>query len=151
MLVSLYAGLLPGRTFTELRLRGLDLTVQRADDGQWSVRGLPGQQQQPEGDPLAALERLGELQVIGGRLHVVAPSLGIDATVPRIDLRLRVEGDRVRTGMRAWMRPNVSPLDAVLDFDRKRGDGRAYAGAREADLAVWSPLLHLVGVQAEAG
>src|SRR6478735_968473 len=36
MLVSLYAGLLPGRTFTELRLRGLDLVVQRANDGQWS-------------------------------------------------------------------------------------------------------------------
>ncbi|BCT93081.1 DUF3971 domain-containing protein [Lysobacter helvus] len=151
MLVSLYAGLLPGRTFTELRLRGLDITVQRDDDGQWSVRGLPGQQQTTEGDPFAALERLGELQVIGGRLHVVAPSLSIDATVPRIDLRLRVEGDRIRSGLRAWMRPNVSPLDATLDFDRKQGDGRAYAGAQKADLAVWAPLLKLMGVQAQAG
>src|SRR5688572_4630201 len=137
MLVSLYAGLLPGGTFTELRLRGLDLTVQRASDGQWSVRGLPGQQQQPEGDPLASLERLGELQIIGGKLHVIAPTLGIDAVVPRIDVRLRVDGDRVRSGMRAYMWPNVSPLDAVLDFDRKRGDGRAYAGAQDADLAAW--------------
>jgi uncharacterized protein (TIGR02099 family) len=150
MLVSLYAGLLPGRTFTELRLRGLNLTVQRANDGQWSVRGLPGQQQ-PGADPLAALERLGELQIIGGRLHVVAPSLGIDATVPRIDLRLRVEGDRVRSGLRAWMQPNVSPLDAVLDFDRKRGDGRAYAGAKRADLAAWAPLLHVMGVEVHSG
>ena len=46
MLVSLYAGLLPGGTFSELRLRGLDLTVERAADGLWSVRGLPGQQQE---------------------------------------------------------------------------------------------------------
>src|SRR4249919_615446 len=151
MLVSLYAGLLPGRTFTELRLRGLDITVQRDDDGQWHVRGLPGQQPRTEGDPFAALERLGELQVIGGRLPVEAQSLSIDATVPRIDLRLRVEGDRVRSGMRAWMRPNVSPLDATLDFDRKRGDGRAYAGAQKADLAAWSPLLKLLGVQVDAG
>ena len=82
---------MPGGTFSELRLRGLDLTVERAADGFWSVRGLPGQQQEG-GDPFAALERLGELQIIGGRLHVVAPTLGIDATVPRIDLRLRVEG-----------------------------------------------------------
>jgi len=150
MLVSMYAGLLPGRSFSELRLRGLDLTVERADDGQWSVRGLPGQQQ-PGGDPLAALERLGEFQVIGGRLHVVAPSLGIDATVPKIDVRLQVHGDRVRSGVRAWMRPGVSPLDAALDFDRRRGDGTAYAGARQADFAVWSPLLKVIGVQAQAG
>ena len=102
MLISQYAGLLPGRSFTELRLRGLDLTLERNDDGRWNVRGLPGQQQ-PGADPFAALERLGELQIIGGRLRVQAPSLGIDATVPRIDLRLRVEGDRVRSGMRAWM------------------------------------------------
>ena len=51
MLVSLYGGLLPGGTFSELRLRGLDLTVERAADGFWSVRGLPGQQQEG-GDPL---------------------------------------------------------------------------------------------------
>ncbi|HZV38049.1 MAG TPA: hypothetical protein VFF96_04795, partial [Pseudoxanthomonas sp.] len=42
VLVSMYAGLLPGHSFTELRLRGLSLTLQRADDGAWSVRGLPG-------------------------------------------------------------------------------------------------------------
>ena len=113
MLVSLYAGLLPGRTFTELRLRGLDITVQRDDDGQWHVRGLPGQQPRTEGDPFAALERLGELQIIGGRLHLVAPTLGIDATVPRIDLRLRVEGDRVRSGMRAWMQAKGVPLRVI--------------------------------------
>lgn len=150
MLVNLYAGFLPRQSFTELRLRGLDLTVQRALDGTWSVRGLPGQQQ-PGADPLAALERLGELQIIGGRLRVDAPMLGIDATVPRIDLRLRVEGDRVRGGMRAWMRDKVSPLSATIDFDRRRGDGRAYAGAQEADFAVWAPLLHVMGVEVAGG
>lgn len=150
MLVSQYAGLLPGRSFTELRLRGLDLTLERADDGRWSVRGLPGQDK-PGGDPFGALEGLGELQVIGGKLHVIAPSLGIDAQLPKIDLRLQVHGNRVLAGLRAWMRPSVAPLRAVLDFDRKRGDGRAYAGAKEADLAVWAPLLRIAGVQVEAG
>ena len=61
MLVSLYAGLLPGQSFSELRLRGLDLTLERADDGRWSVRGLPNADN--GGDPLDALRRLGELQV----------------------------------------------------------------------------------------
>src|SRR5690606_28468048 len=42
MLVSQYAGLLPGRAFSELRLRGLQLTLEHAEDGRWQVRGLPG-------------------------------------------------------------------------------------------------------------
>src|SRR5690606_35928642 len=41
VLVSMYAGLLPGSSFTELRLRGPSLTLERDDDGRWSVRGLP--------------------------------------------------------------------------------------------------------------
>ena len=124
ILVAQYAGLLPGRSFTELRLRGLELTLQRDDQGRWSVRGLPGQDR-AGGDPLGALENLGELQVIGAKLALIAPSLGIDARVPKVDVRLRVDGDRVRVGARAWARASggdTAPLDAVIDFDRKRGD-----------------------------
>ncbi|HEY5781727.1 MAG TPA: hypothetical protein VIT66_07690, partial [Lysobacter sp.] len=150
MLVSIYAGLLPGHPFSELRLRGLDLTLQRTDDGRWQVRGLPGQQQ-AGGDPMRALERLGELQVIGGKLAVQAPALGIDARVEKIDLRLQVLGDRVRAGARIWARPGVAPLDAALDFDRKLGDGRAYAVAARADVAAWSALTRMAGVIAESG
>lgn len=153
MLVSLYAGVLPGRPFSELRLRKLDLTLERAADGRWRVRGLPGQTEDAAaGDPLAALEPLGELQVIDGKLAVLAPALGIEARVPRIHLRLRVNGDRVRAGLRAWPQAaGARPLDAVLDFDRRAGDGRLYAGARQADLAAWSSLLRLGGVAATQG
>lgn len=155
MLVSIYAGLLPGHSFSELRLHGLDLTLERADDGRWKVRGLPGQEQ-PSKDPLAALEGLGELQVIDGKLAVIAPKLGVDARIPKINLRLRVDGDRVRAGLRAWPSVGVagapaSPLDAALEFDRKRGDGRAYAGARRADLSAWAALLQVAGIGAESG
>lgn len=150
MLVSQYAGLLPGRSFTELRLRGLELTLERGDDGRWQVRGLPGETT-PGGDPFASLEGLGELQVIAGKLSIVAPSLQIDARIPRVDLRLRVDGDRVRVGMRAWMQPGRSPLQAAFDFDRRDGDGRGHVVAGQADLAAWAPLLHVAGVAAEAG
>jgi len=155
MLVSQYAGLLPGRSFTELRVRGLDLTVARQTDGTWQVRGLPGQAQQG-GDPLRTLEGLGELQVIGGRLHVLAPALDIDARLPRVDMRLRVDGDRVRAGVRAWMTgtggpERGAPVAGVLDFDRASGDGRGYVLAEGLDLGAWSPLLKLAGVSAEAG
>ena len=154
MLVSIYAGLLPGTPFSELRLRGLDLTLERVADGRWQVRGLPGQQKAGV-DPFESLEGLGELQVIDGKLAVIAPRLGIDAQIPRIDLRLQVSGSRVRAGVRAW--PEVAdgavaqPLDAMLDLDRDSGDGEVYAGARKVDLGQWAPLLQLMGVSVAAG
>lgn len=150
VLVSMYGGLLPGRSFTELRLRGLSLTLQRGDDGKWAVRGLPGQQQTGE-DPLRSLEGLGELQVIDGRLAIVAPSLGWDIRLPDIDLRLRVQGDRVRAGARAWIRKEAAPLNVAVDFDRKAGDGRAYLDVSADDVGAWSSLLRYAGVEAERG
>lgn len=150
MLVSLYAGVLPGQALTELRLRGLDLTLEHLADGRWQVRGLPGQQQ-PGTDPLAALEGLGELQVIGGRLTVSAPAFGIQTRIPRIDVRLRVDEDRVRSGVRAWPQAGGTPVDVVLDLQRGNGTGLAYATARHVKLGDWSSLLHLAGVRVQSG
>lgn len=149
VLVSMYAGLLPGRSFTELRLRGLSLTLQRANDGTWSVLGLPGQK--TAGDPLKNLEGLGELQVIDGKLTVLAPTLGWNVQVPKIDLRLRVDGDRVRVGTRAWIRKEGAPVQVAFDFDRSSGDGRAYLDAQAVDMASWASLLRYAGVTAESG
>ena len=149
VLVSQYAGLLPGRSFTELRVRGLDLILERGDDGSWKVRGLPGEQQ--GGDPFSTFERLGELQLVSAKLRVLAPALGIDAILPRVDLRLQVHGDRVRAGVRAWMRSEASPLLGALDFRRGSGDGRAYVAAKRADFATWSPLFRVAGVRLARG
>lgn len=151
ILVSQYAGLLPGRSFTELRLRALDLTVERGVGGQWQVRGLPGQTRAAHRDPLSMLQRLGELQVIGARLRVLAPDLGMDVRLPQVDLRVRVSGQRVQAGLRARMRADGQPVDAVFDFERDSGDGRAWLGMERADLAQWSPLLHVAGVDVQGG
>lgn len=156
MLVSMYAGLLPGVPLSELRLRGLDLTLERSADGRWQVRGLPGQEL-ADGDPFHALEGLGELQVIDGALTVVAPELGVDLRVPRIDLRLRVQGDRVRAGMRAWPLTQTigataaAPMRAALDFDRVRGDGRLYASVDGAELQPLASVLALHGITLQGG
>lgn len=150
ILIAQYAGLLPGRSFTELRVRGLDLTLQRDAAGRWSVRGLPGQQQ-PGGDPFATLERLGELQVSHARLHVLAPELGIDTRLPRIDLRMRVDGARIRGGANAWLREGGMPFTIALDFDRVAGDGRAYVGTRKADLRELAGSLALAGITPMSG
>lgn len=149
VLVAMYGGLLPGRSFTELRLRGLSLTLERAEDGAWNVHGLPGQQ--AGGDPLDALKGLGELQIVDGALVIAAPSLGREIHLPRIDLRLRVDGDRLRAGARAWSRPEGQPLQANLDFDRATNSGRAYAGLDSRNLGEWQALLDLGGIAVVSG
>ncbi len=149
VLIAQYTGLLPGRSFTEVRLRGLDLTLQRAANGQWQVRGLPGQQ---EGDdPLDALEHLGELQLPQTRLRVLAPELGVDLRVPRIDVRLQVNGMRLRAGALAWLRGAPEPVAVTVDFDRGSGDGRVYVGTRRADLGALAGAFAVAGVSPAAG
>ena len=148
--IAQYAGLLPGRSLTELRLRGLDLALQRADDGSWQVRGLPGAQHD-EGDPLDALQGLGELQVVDARLRIDAPSLSIAHTLPRVDLRMQVDRRRVRAAARAWIEADGAPLDLRLDLLRAHGDGRAYVAMARNDLQVWSPLLAPSGIAIGAG
>lgn len=151
ILVAQYTGLLPGRSLTELRVRGLDLTLLRDPAGRWQVRGLPGQQQDAGGDPFATLESLGELQVSHARLRVLAPELGVDMRLPRIDLRLQVDGPRIRAGAKAWLRMDGTPFSAAMDFDRVNGNGEVYAGTRAADLADLADDLSFVGISAVAG
>ena len=151
ILVAQYAGLLPGRSLTELRVRGLDLTLLRDPAGRWQVRGLPGQEQAGGGDPFATLERLGELQVSDARLRVLAPELGVDMRLPRIDLRMQVDGPRIRAGAKAWLRIDGSPFNAAMDFDRVTGNGIVYAGTRAADLAELGNDLVVAGISALAG
>lgn len=146
--VAMYSGLLPGHSLTELRLTGLALTLQRGDDGRWHVQGMPTA---PAGDPLDALRRLGELQVDGGRLTIDAPALGVQTTLPRVDLRLQVQGDRLRVGARAWAAAGGAPLAAVLDIDRRDGNGEAWLGGDPLDLRPWSHLLAAAGVRALQG
>ncbi len=151
ILVAQYTGLLPGRSLTELRVRGLDLTLQRDAAGRWQVRGLPGQQQDSDGDPFATLERLGELQVSDARLRVLAPELGVDMHLPRIDLRMRVDGPRIRAGAKAWLRTDGTPFSAALDFNRVNGNGKVYAGTHAANLAEIADDLHVAGISAVSG
>lgn len=147
--IAQYAGLLPGRSFTELRLRGLDLTLQRDDNGQWQVRGLPGQQ--AGGDPLEALSHLGELQLAQASLRVLAPALKLDLYLPRIDLRLQVNGNQVRAGASAWLGNTATPFNIAGVLDRTSGDGRVYVGSRMVDLADFGDKLPLMGVTAVTG
>ncbi|HST45008.1 MAG TPA: DUF3971 domain-containing protein, partial [Luteimonas sp.] len=68
----------------------------------------------------------------------------------RIDLRLRVDGARVRVATRAWMPGARQPARAVLDFDRDSGDGRAWLGMAGTDLSAWSAVA-LAGITPVSG
>lgn len=149
LLVSQYTGWLPGHRLTELRLRGIHVNLQREDDGTWHVRGLPGQTN--GGDPLTTLEPLGELQVIGGSLALDAHSLGVHADIPRIDMRVQVNGRRVRVGMRGWLKGVATPTYATMDFDRGNGDGSVHVGSRDLDLRGYQGFLQLFGVALAGG
>lgn len=135
VLVSLYAGLLPGHALTELRLRGLQLRLQRADDGRWRVQGLP---ERKGGDPLQTLQRLGELQLVQAQVEVDAPSLQWRARLPQVDLRLRVHEDHLQAGARVWADPARAPVQAVLRLSRRAGDGELYLGGEATELADWA-------------
>ncbi len=150
LLLSLYSGIWPGRSLTELRIRSLNLTLQRGSNGQWQIQGLPGEQQ-TEGNPLDVLERLGELQLAQAQLRVLAPDLHLDVYLPRIDVRLRASGSRLRVGARAWLSGADTPLAIAADFNRTTGDGRLYAGTRQADLRDLAGAFSLLGVSPQSG
>ena len=149
LLVSQYIGWLPGRRLTELRIRGLEITLERGDTGEWRVHGLPGQT--TGGDPFSALERLGELQVIDGKLRVMAPSLGVNVYASRVDVRTQVNGDEVRVGLRAWLENARAPIDATMRFDRKQGDGQVYVSGKTLSLSGQSSALKFAGAAVTGG
>lgn len=150
LLVAMYSGVLPGHPFTELRLRGLALTVERDAGGRWKLIGLSSPHQAPNAHPLSSLEGLGELQVSDARLTVQAPAQGFSFTAPKVALRMRVDARRVRAGVRMDA-AGRAPLLAVLDFDRRNDAGSVWIGSDDFDLAPWSGFLDLAGVQMVAG
>lgn len=150
LLVTIYTGLLPGQPLTRLRLEGSHLSLTRAADGAWSLQGL-GQGGTAEEDPLSALSGFGELQLHQAALAVADHAAGWSLQLPRLDLRLRVDGERLRAGMLAWTDSAEQPLAAVLDLDREHGKGRLWVQAQAAGLTGWSELLTLGGVEPLAG
>jgi uncharacterized protein (TIGR02099 family) len=146
--VAMYSGLLPGHPLTELKIRDLSLGLVQDPDGRWRVVGLPGQE---AGDPLDRLEGFGELQIEQTRLAIRAPALKLSTVLPRVDVRMRVDGPRVRVGVSGWSDLADLPLSAVLDMDRRRGNGVVWVGGKDLRIAHWAPLLATVGMVPQQG
>jgi uncharacterized protein (TIGR02099 family) len=147
--VAMYSGLLPGYPLTELKIRELSLSLVQDDDGRWRAIGLPGQG--GGADSLDRLEGFGELQIEKARLAVRSPRLKLDFRLPRVDVRLRVNGNRLRVGAMAWASVGSDPISAVLDMRRRTGSGLLWVGGEDLVLAQWAPMLAPAGVVPRAG
>lgn len=145
LLVAVYTGWWPGEPLTALKVRDLSLVLEQGEDRRWRLAGLPFEPQ-PGVDPLDTLQALGELQVERARLEVRSPALEAPLAMPRVDLRLRVSGEHVLAGVRAWADPSGQPLSAVADLARADWSGRLWAGGRRLDLSQWSRLLADTGL-----
>lgn len=153
LLVSIYSGLVPGRPLTELRLGGVVLALSRDADGRWQVDGL-GTAAQGEVDAQAALdalEGLGEIQVRDARLEVSIAEDDRRWSVPRVDLRLRASGGRIRAGLLGFGEDALVPLVVIAELDRRSGDGRIHLRADGADVPRWAGNVDVAGVTPMAG
>ena len=145
LLVAVYSGLLPGEPLTELKVRELSLVLEQGEDRRWRMAGLPFEQR-PGTDPFDTLEALGELRVDRARLAVRSPALERDLLLPRVDLRLRVDGSQLRAGLAVWAQAGGTPLSAAVDLQRGTWSGRLWAGGEALRLDQWSSLLADTGL-----
>jgi uncharacterized protein (TIGR02099 family) len=145
LLVSVYSGLLPGEPLTELKIRELALVLEQGEDGRWRMAGLPFEPR-PGTDPFDTLEALGELRVDRARLAVRSPAFRHDLQLPRVDLRLRVDGDQLRAGLAIWAQAGGRPLSAAVDLQRGTWSGELWAGGEALKLDEWSALLADTGL-----
>ena len=97
LLVAVYSGLLPNHPLTELKVKGLFLRLEQQQDDRWVLAGLPKQETSDE-DALDVLSGFGELQ-LGSSVLLVTPKNKQSIRIPRVDLRLRVQGDILSVGI----------------------------------------------------
>jgi uncharacterized protein (TIGR02099 family) len=132
--VNVYAWLLPRRALVELRLSGLELEIDRAADGQWSLKGLS--LPQDESGTGAVEQRLpGALSVRDSRLRVRDAGSGLDLMLERVNLSLTRERGREHWNGSLWPRDGSAPIGFVLE--RAAAASRAYLVGRDLALEEW--------------
>ena len=147
LLLDVYAGLLPGRPLTELRLRGIDVQLVRDAQGRWQLAGLGAGAGAVR---MRQLEALGEVQLEDGRLAVLDEQSGRRFQLDRIDARVRSVDGQVRIGARA-VRGDGAALELAAELDAGLANGRAWLGGRDLDLAEWLRDQSLGGLTLHAG
>ena len=138
LLVAVYSGLLPGHPLTELKAKDLHLRLEQLPDDSWQLLGVP-RQENSKTDALDVLSGFGELQLERSDL-VIRPNRHPAIRIPRIDMRMRVQGQQLRVGLRAEARRGDSPLQLVADLDRRNMSGRLWGGGDNLHAGHWLAL-----------
>jgi uncharacterized protein (TIGR02099 family) len=143
--INAYAGFLPGVALTDLRIRGLQLELQRGSDGEWRLEGLGGER---GGEPfdLRQLDGLGEVQIEAAQLRFSDAISGRSWQLRRIDARLSSVGARFRLGVVARI-DDGAPLQLVAELDQELRDGRVWIGGEQLSLAPWLGGTPLAGIE----
>ena len=138
------SGLLPNHPLTELKAKGLFLRLEQQPDDRWILLGVPKQKNSKE-DALDILSGFGELQLEHSILQI-APNQQAPIDIPRIDLRLRVQGQKITVGFRAEAKKIDSPIFLVAKLDRASGSGKFWIGGAKLHLKTWLALFPRIQV-----
>lgn len=136
------------RPWNEFRVVGLELALNRAEDGRWTLEGLDSD----DSSEPASMGVLGALVLKDLRLRVndAKRDIHLALLAPELHVINRGEVNHV-VGKVQFADTDSPPLDLVADVDQARGDGAFYVGARDLDLARVLAGHAIGGVQAHAG
>ena len=146
--LNLYAPFQRNRAWNEFRLVGLDVGLERAADGHWSVQGIAAS---GGGDQLS-MGVLGSIVLVDLRLAVRDPVRGLDMAFAIPELRVVNLGRLTRILGRVGVHGASSPPFAlVADFDLGARSGSAWLGGRALDLAEIGRAHGVAGLVAPSG
>src|SRR3569623_1803729 len=122
------------RSWNEFHLRGLDLHLEHAADGAWSLRGFAANGDAQAGDN--PLLMLGALVVSDTRIAIVDPVNDVNLALHADELRLLISGStHTLLGLVHGNADGAQPVQIVLRWDADSTRGEAYVGSEHADLA----------------
>ena len=139
LLVSIYSGILPNHPLTELKVKALSLRLEQQPDDSWQLLGVP-RQANSKADALDILSGFGELQVENSVLQINSKNKA-PIRMPRVDMRLRVQGAKLTIGLRAIAKSGDLPVFVVANLDRETYSGKIWLGAPKLNLANWIDLV----------
>ncbi|MFT3792548.1 MAG: YhdP family protein [Rudaea sp.] len=156
--LNFFAWARPGANWTEIRLSGIELALVRDAQGQWKVAGFDtgandaGEQSLDDN----ALFGLGTLVIREAKLSIDDLPNDKHFRLGADELRLKVSGDFLRALGRVRNldvpdAASAAPVDAVVEYDRGKRDGRAYFGGTRIDLAAVLRNYPLKGLIVEHG
>ncbi len=145
--LNLYAPFQRNRAWNEFRLVGLDLALERGDNGIWQIVGID-----TSGSGSGSMGALGAVVLVDLELAVRDKSRGIDLAFAVPELRVVNLGDTTRVLGRIGLAGSTSPLfSLVADIDLPAKAGRGWLGGRDLDLAEVAAGHSVRGLEVPAG